>query len=210
MEGFLFKNKYKIKSARKNGYNYSGAGFYFITICSKNKIKLFGNIVNEKMILSEYGKIVEQEWLKTFNIRKNLKLDKFVVMPNHFHGIIQIADNNFIYNNINIYSKNVVRRDVAALRLYGCEKQNKQNISKNEKMSKISPKPNSISTIIRSFKSAATKAINKKTNSNNIIWQSRFYDRIIRNDNELNKIRQYIINNPLKWDVDRNNPEYKF
>jgi REP element-mobilizing transposase RayT len=180
MEGFLFKNKYKTKSARKNGYNYSGAGFYFVTICSKNKIKLFGNIVNEKMILSEYGKIVEQEWLKTFKIRKNLKIDEFAVMPNHFHGIILIK-NQKINEIKNIQYKN-----------------------------KFGPQSENLSAIVRGFKGAVTRLINQKTNSNNIIWQSRFYDRIIRNDNELNKIRQYIIDNPLKWDVDRNNPEYKF
>ena len=90
MNDLLFKSKYKIKSARKEGYNYSSDGFYFITICTKNKVNIFGDIVDDKMVLFEYGKIAEKYWLEIPNHFNNVVLDKFMIMPNHIHGIIII------------------------------------------------------------------------------------------------------------------------
>ena len=177
MEIGKFKNKYRIKSARKQGYNYASEGFYFITICVKDREMVFGNINNGKMILSSVGRIVEQEWLNTPNIRKNVELDKFIVMPNHLHGIVIIQ-----------YSIS------APLPIRG------------EYKNKFGPQSNNLSAIIRGFKGAATKIIRQRFFNINFAWQPRFHDRIIRNNNELNRIRRYIIDNPEKWELDRNNP----
>ena len=92
-------------------------------------------------------------------------------------------------------------RDVAPQRLYN---------GPHPQMSRISPKSNSLSSIIRSFKSACTYGINKRFSNSSFGWQSRFYDHIIRNENELNRIRGYIHYNPIKWEQDRNNPENIF
>ena len=89
----LFKNKYRIESIRLPGYDYSQPGGYFITIVTHNRQCLFGNIVDGKMILNEYGELVKNEWLKTGVIRPNIIIDAFVVMPNHLHGILIITDN---------------------------------------------------------------------------------------------------------------------
>jgi len=90
--------KYRIETARLKNWDYSNFGFYFITICTKNMKCFFGEIRNEKLIHTDAGKIIEKEWMKTAEIRKNITLDEFKVMPNHFHGII-IIDNEYITSN---------------------------------------------------------------------------------------------------------------
>ena len=129
------------------------------------------------MILSPIGGIVFNEWIKTEQIRENVILDAFVIMPDHFHGILIIQNDG---------DTNRHGRDVA------------RNVSTN--MSYISPKPQSLSAIVRSFKSAVTRQC-RKTGFTNFQWQSRFYEHIIRSENDLNRIREYIINNPLQWRI---------
>src|SRR3972149_5146321 len=84
--------KHHHRSIRLKEYDYSQTGAYFITICAYNKECIFGDVVDGKIILNQFGEIVKAEWLKTFDIRKNLILDEYIVMPNHFHGIIMIVD----------------------------------------------------------------------------------------------------------------------
>ena len=93
----LFKNKYRIESTRLANYNYSQSGMYFITICCKNREHYFGEIVDSEMQLNTIGKNVENEWLQTPIIRldMNLLLDEFVIMPNHFHAILIIGENEY-------------------------------------------------------------------------------------------------------------------
>lgn len=92
-----YKNKYRIKSARLPNWDYGSNGMYFITICTQNQEHFFGDIVGGEMQLKEIGEMVETEWLKTFEMRKdmNLQIGEFVVMPNHFHAIIMIGDNEY-------------------------------------------------------------------------------------------------------------------
>jgi len=92
-----FQDKYRIPSARLQNWDYGWNAIYFVTICTANRDDYFGEIKNGKMTLSEIGKIVEQEWIKTPVIRPdmNLELDAFVVMPNHFHAIIVIGENQY-------------------------------------------------------------------------------------------------------------------
>ena len=92
-----FRNKYRISSTRLQTWDYGNKGAYFITICTRNNVHFFGEIVDEQMQLNEIGKIAEQEWIKTPEIRSdmNLELGEFVVMPNHFHGILIIGENQY-------------------------------------------------------------------------------------------------------------------
>lgn len=87
-----FQNKFRIPSARATWWDYSSEGLYFITICTQNQETLFGEIESEQMILSPIGKIVEEEWLKSFSIRKELYCEEYVIMPNHIHAILQIKN----------------------------------------------------------------------------------------------------------------------
>ena len=164
---------YKLqKQYRHKEYDYSKDGFYFVTICCKDRRIFFGNIKSGEMQLSKIGKIAEKFWKEIPDHFSSVKLDKFVIMPNHIHGIIEIDNNNFYNNNDCLY------------------------VGEYPRMSKISPKPESLSVIIGSFKSITTKIVNSKFYEMGFAWQPRFYDRIIRNNDELNRIRQYIISNP--------------
>jgi REP element-mobilizing transposase RayT len=228
----LYKNKFRVKSARWDGYDYSQAGCYFVTICTKNREMFFGDVVDGKMVLSGIGEIAVKYWLEIPQHFNNTVLDEFIVMPNHVHGVVMIksenhgrdvamqrlyyaGDDNFRGKIVTVGKSENHGRDVAVQRLYAGD---------YPQMSKISPKPKSLSTIVRSFKSVVTKTVNQNFPQNNFVWQTRFYDRIVRNEFELNNVRNYILNNPLKclpaiacgvrrlWagDLDRNNMENLF
>ena len=150
-------DKHRRRSIRLKEYDYSSAGAYFITICTYNKECIFGNVTNSEMQLSEYGVIVENEWLKTAEIRSNVIIDKYIVMPNHVHGIIIILDDG---------------RDT------------EHRVPTFEQFGR--PTSNSIPTIIRSFKAVTKKRINEIRKSyGKTVWQSRFYEHIIRRKNKL-------------------------
>lgn len=172
------------KSIRLKGYDYSRAGAYFVTICTHNKECLFGSVMDENMVLNDFGRMVDVEWLKTAEIRKNVVLDGYVIMPNHFHGIFLITEND---------------GGKARLATTG------YNVSIKMEFGK--PKPGSLPVIVGSFKSAVTRQINLvRGTPGKEAWQRNYYEHIIRNPDELNRIREYIINNPLKWHLDRDNP----
>ncbi|MCJ7509237.1 MAG: hypothetical protein MUO85_11035 [candidate division Zixibacteria bacterium] len=168
-----FREKYRIPSARLLHYNYSKNGVYFVTICTKNFECYLGEVVNDKMILSEIGKITDEYWREIPKHFPFVKLDAFVVMPNHLHGIL-------------IIDKTV-------------ETQNLASLQKN----KFGPQSQNLASIVRGFKIG----VKKYAVIHNISfgWQPRFYDHIIRNNKSLNGIREYIQNNPLKWELDKNN-----
>ena len=172
------------KSIRLKGYDYSRPGAYFVTICTHNKECLFGSVMGENMVLSDFGRMVEVEWLKTAEIRKNVILDVRVIMPNHFHGIVLITEKDSGKARLATTHGNV---------------QTKMEFGK--------PQSGSLSAIVGSFKSSVAKQINLMRNTlGKEVWQRNYYERIIRNPEELQHIREYIIHNPLKWHLDRDNP----
>ncbi|MBU8882041.1 transposase [Kaistella sp. DKR-2] len=179
----LFKNKYRIPSARLQSWDYSRAGLYFITICTYNRAHFFGKITGGKMQLSALGGIVEAEWLKTFEIRKdmNLLMGEFVVMPDHFHAIIGIGDND--------YNRTDAMHSIYAMH---CVSMNPPNPPKNQ----FGPQSKNLASIIRGFKSSVTVAA-RRINPD-FQWQPRFHDHIIRNIESYHRISQYIIDNPTK------------
>jgi REP element-mobilizing transposase RayT len=168
-----------LRSIRLPVYDYTSSGAYFITICTHNRQNLFGEIVDGEMILNEYGEIVRDEWLNTGNIRSNIIIDEFVVMPNHVHGILIIGDNRW---GVWPYAP-----------------------TNNGQIQSFKSPSKTIGSIVCGFKSTITKKINQIRNTpTNPIWQRNYYEHIIRNDDELNHIREYIINNPLQWELDEN------
>jgi len=189
----LYQNKYKIQSVRHKNWDYSQNGYYFVTICTKDMQKFFGEVEDGKMVLNEIGKIVESEWLNTDKIRDNVKVDQFIVMPNHLHGIIVIENS----------------RDASHVSQSAPQSRRLQGVStdKNYK-NKFGSQSNNLSAIIRGFKGASTKRISEIFP--NFQWQPRFYDCIIRDDNSLGKIREYIERNPKFWDEDKNKVENIF
>ena len=186
----LYKNKYKIKSTRLPSWDYSDNGYYFITICVKDHICLFGKIEDGEMLLNKLGKTAIKHWLEIPAHFNNTIIDEFIVMPNHIHGILVIQNDNVKCDKHG--------RDEAVPRLYD---------GQYPQMSKISPKPKSLPVIIGSYKSIVSKTINKQVPNVNFQWQPRFYDHIIRTEESLHNIRDYIISNPAKWELDKNNPK---
>ncbi len=183
-----FRDKYRIPSTRLPNWDYSDNGYYFVTICTKDKEEFFGGIVNNKIQLSEIGKIVEKYWLEIPNHFTFVELDEFIIMPNHMHGIVIIKNENHVVPNVETRHCLVSTTDAN-------KKTNRfQNQGKH-----------TISSIIGSYKSICTKIINKIQNNEFFAWQSRFYDHIIRNEKEFYRIRQYIKDNPMNWNGDRNN-----
>ncbi len=173
-------NPFHRHSLRLKKYSYSMPGAYFITICTYRKENILGQIIDGKIKLNVLGKITVREWLKTFQIRKNIQLDEYVIMPNHFHGIIILTD-----------CKDTMNRALA-----------------NESFGK--PIPGSIPTIVRMFKSAVTREIKRLDYPFFYsIWQRNYYEHIIRNENELDCIRKYIQENPLRWQYDKENQKGK-
>ena len=185
------------KYTRLKNYNYAANGYYFVTICTHQKQRFFGDVVNGKMQLSTVGKIAHQYWSEIPQHSKHTYLDEFVIMPNHVHGII-IIDNpdnrdRFIPNN-NVPGRVVPWNNPTTV-------DGEWDLSQT--MSKLSPKSGTLSVIVRSYKSSVTRWC-RQYGDDIFRWQSRFYEIIIREEKSLNNIRRYIINNPQKWTEDRN------
>lgn len=179
----LFKQKYRIESARLPGWNYAAAGWYFVTVCTRDRRYCSGEVETDTVRLSETGEIVAEEWLKTEQVRAGVKLDQWIVMPNHLHGIVIIEDIEPPHRD----GSTGERRDGSTSRTSHW-------------------KANSLGAIIGQFKSVCTKRV-WAAGHLDFFWQARFYDHIIRDERSLHDIREYIVNNPVKWELDKDNPE---
>ena len=179
-----FQNKYRIASARLQNWDYGSPGLSFITVCTNNRKHYFGEISNDEMTLNDLGFFVQSEWIKSPEIRPdmNLELGEFVGMPNHFHGIMIIGENEFN------------RRD-AMHRV--STPANAQPTPTN----KFGPQSKNLGSIVRGFKSSVT-TYSKKLNIE-FRWQERFHDHIIRSHDEFVRISNYILNNPNNWKEDK-------
>jgi REP element-mobilizing transposase RayT len=189
-----YKNKFRIASNRLQGWNYANNGHYYITIVTSNRINFFGNIENNEMIMNDVGQIVSDVFLKSFEIRRELILGSYILMPNHLHAIV-IIDKPHTINPVETHGR-------ASLQRQG--------------QSHLIRAPRSISSFIAGFKSSTIKHIDnwidqkglsmQKFNRNNPLWQANYYDHLIRNHAEYQRIALYIENNPAQWCYDKMNP----
>jgi putative transposase len=203
-------NKHHRRSIRLPDYDYGDEGAYFVTICTHERMCLFGYVDDEAMTLNQYGRIVWDEWEATAKLRPNIQLDRFVVMPNHVHGII------FITEKINPTSDEPQNEDK---KLPTDVSQNPINAPNHEDVGarciaplqpttplrKFGPlEVNTLSTIVGTFKAAVTRKINRLRNSpGGIVWQRNYWERIIRKEEDLNWLRLYIETNPAQWKKDK-------
>lgn len=190
-----FQNKYRIESTRLKNWDYGSNASYFVTICTQNRECFFGDVVGEKdalpcFSLTPIGVIVETEWLKTFEMRPdmNLEMGEFVVMPNHFHAIIGIGENE--YN-----TKRDTHLDTQRRGAMHCASTN------DNPKNKFGPQSKNLASIIRGFKIGVTK--NARLINPDFAWQPRYHDHVIRNDKSFHRISEYIINNPRNWTTDQ-------
>ena len=183
-----FRNKYRIQSNRMPDWNYSKNGSYFITLVTQNRECNMGSIIKmrDKVLvkLSSYGSIIKTEWLRSFEIRQELFLDEYRIMPNHIHAIIilNMNESSLKNNDLNIKNNPFIRL------------------------------PKSISSFIAGFKASVNTEIDNyidqnqlnipKYNRNNHFFQPNYHDHVIRNEKEYYRIKNYIINNPKNWKED--------
>jgi len=215
-----FRGKYRIESNRLQGWDYAGNGTYFITLVTNNRECNLGHIENEKMVLSDFGKIVESEWLKSFEIRNELILDEYIIMPNHLHAIVILDktknDTDGYTADMDGFGGAVVVEAHGRAPLPSAP----STIPNADQPSAIPPpnptylhrKPESISSFVGGFKSAINTRIDDfidenhldipKYNRNNHFFQPNYHDHIIRNHDEYLRIKKYIIQNPKKWKDD--------
>jgi REP element-mobilizing transposase RayT len=146
------------KKQRLKDYNYSCSWYYFITICTYNRVYKLGYITSGKVALNDFGKEVNYALQNISKVNQNIKIDEYIIMPNHIHAIF-VLDNSILNNSI------------------------------------------SIPEVIRRFKIYTTKIYKKYYTD--LLWQKSYYDRIIRNEKEYIKIKKYIEENPLKWEIDQ-------
>ena len=214
--------KHNRHSIRLKGYDYAQSGLYFITICCHNRACIFGHIENGIMIMNQYGKIAHNHWKNTIEIRNNIELHEFVVMPNHIHGIIQISRRGVshtphVYNEMGL-TDNIPTNDYHSSSLHGVshtphthnEMGLTNNIPTNDFHSSslhgvcgtpLRSPSQTIGAIIRGYKSSVTKQL-KLMGYNDTIWQRNYHEHIIRNAQSYIHISNYITNNPANWDKD--------
>ena len=187
------------RSLRLQGYDYSRPGAYFITICTKNGECLFGEIVADKMVMNDAGKMVQRIWNDLTLRFMNVELDELIIMPNHIHGIIILHGRG----------EPCVRPDATHTIVLVDHKPG------DHKDRPYGTLPDTVGRIIQAFKSETTHAYIHGIKNNGWprfsgkLWQPNYYDHIIRNEKQFNKIRDYIINNPKKWQLDRENPIFR-
>lgn len=173
--------KHHRRSIRLKGYDYSSEGAYFVTICAKNRECVFGDVLDGRIRLNALGRIARQEWIQTACVRPYVLIDEYAVMPNHLHGILWIVG----------ATRRVAQNHDVPLRV-------------SHRDTPTGPVIDSIGAILCQFKSIVTKQIRER-GFDQFQWQRNYYERIIRNDDELNRIRQYIIDNPENWEKDPEN-----
>lgn len=179
------------RSIRLEGYDYSQEGLYFTTCCCQDREHFFGEIIDEEMILNDAGRVIEVEWMKLPDRFENIRLHEFIIMPNHFHGILELVGATL-----------VVAQDPE-------EKDIFQLVETGQPQGIAPTKVPTVGDIISAFKSITTVKYIEGVKTydwakfNKKLWQRNYYEHIIRNEFSFNNIANYIIENPKRWNEDR-------
>jgi putative transposase len=175
------------RSRRLKGYDYSQAGAYFITVCTQNRECLLGDIPDGEMVPNDAGRMVQAVWDELPIRFPELELDTFTIMPNHVHGII-------VLNPETTGARAPHTKSVGAL------------LAAPSPQGRASPAP-TLGDVMRVFKSISAIRVNRIAMRTGSLWQRNYYEHVIRDEDDLNRIRQYILDNPAHWAEDENNPE---
>jgi len=179
------------RAMRLTGYDYTQPGAYFVTICVQHRKCLFGTITDQEMQLNEIGQIVIDCWNHIPQHFPSVELYEYVVMPNHMHGIIAWGIPK--------------PEDPRPPTTVGARSPRPSNNNPNRINETPAP---SLGKIIAYFKCQSTKRINQRYNTSGTrLWQKNYHDHIIRNDPDLQRVREYIQINPMKWELDQLHPD---
>jgi putative transposase len=174
------------RSVRLAGYHYVGAGTYYVTICAQGRRCLFGGVVAGKMRLSRLGEIVRREWLRTCRVRPDVTLDTWAIMPNHVHGIVVVGAHGNAPLPLGL-------RWTEDERAHCC--------------APLRREARSLAALISGFKGAVTRRVTASLGARALpVWQRGYYEHVVRDEADLDEIRQYITENPKRWTEDRENP----
>ena len=178
--------KHHRRSIRLKGWDYAGAGAYFVTICTHRRENLFGEIVAGEMRLNDCGRVAQWYWEALPGRVPGLQLDAYVVMPNHLHGLLVLGKGEASAGQVPDHFRPRAA-DASPLRPRGTER-------------------GSLGAIIQNYKSITTRRLNTVAGTPGApVWQRNYYEHIVRDARALNAIRAYIRNNPFKWALDRDN-----
>ncbi len=189
-------DKHHRRSIRLQGYDYSQAGAYFVTVVTWDRACLFGDVVDGEMRLNDVGQMVAAAWDALSNRFPIVALDAFAILPNHVHGIVVIATNE---NTNDVGAGLVPAHDMTI-------------IGATEATGATTRVAPTVGDIVGAFKSLTTVHYTRGIKTYRWppflrhLWQRNYYEHIIRNEESLNRIREYIVNNPIQWDLDRENP----
>ncbi|MBI5063165.1 MAG: transposase [Desulfatitalea sp.] len=197
MQGFTMSydpDRHRRRSIRLHGYDYSKAGAYFITVCTRRRLCLLGDIIDGEMRLNDAGKTVHTVWESLPEHYPNVKLDAFVIMPNHMHGIVWLVGAGFKPAPTKpAPTKPAITRPAIT------------------KPAGTTPaaKKHGLSEIVRDFKTFSARQINSIYNTaGTSFWQRNYYEHIIRDEESMNRIREYVSGNPAFWADYKENPVY--
>ena len=209
------------RSIRLKGYDYTQAGLYFITICCHHRKCLFGEIKNGEMTLNDAGMMVENEWLKLPERFTNIQLHEYIVMPNHFHAILEIVgatlvvaqNDTVVRNDVIVQNDVIVRNDAATQNNAVNQNDDKQLVQPKGQPKGFAPKGETkiktVGDMVGAFQSIVTVQYIRGVKTmgwtpfNGKLWQRNYYEHIIRNEKSFNRISEYILNNPSKWTDDK-------
>jgi putative transposase len=219
-----FKNKYRSESHRRPNWDYSANALYFLTLVTQHRVCNLGKIVNDELIPSDFGKIVECEFHKSFDIRKELFLDEFILMPNHLHALVEIKQD--VDTDVPAVPQSIppIGMDTAIVNTVVADWAVEDTVVADTgtataidthliiKRNKPTRLPKSISSFIAGFKCAVNSKIDDfideqqlnipKYNRKNHFFQVNYHDHIVRNQVEYLQIKNYIIRNPFNWNKD--------
>jgi putative transposase len=214
-------NLHHRRSIRLKGHDYSQAGMYFVTLCAKGRQAVLGEVIENEVVLSEIGKVVVECWLEIPSHFPNVELDQFVVMPNHVHGIVIIKESlvgtrhavsplgesqanhsgkGFIYETQSregLMNQTPTRRET--------DHQSSTTKDSSSGWPLMKGPGVTLGKVIRAFKAKCSKLIHDAGHPN-FSWQRNFYEHIIRDERDLDRIRRYILDNPINWEHDDNFP----
>ncbi len=178
--------QHRRRPARLREYDYSAPGAYFVTVCTEGKRRIFGEITDGQMRLNEAGRMVQEVWEQLPRRYPNVELDSFVVMPNHVHGILCIT---------------VGAIHELPLRELPTHEQLETHLN-IKRRNMLLPK------VIGFFKMNSAKMVNRmRQTPGQPVWQRGYYEHIVRRTDRMSRIREYILNNPLRWELDRENQQ---